>query len=460
MGRRRYRYPTPEKWSRAWEVRRGGKVMPSGLVSFGSNLQGPASDRAAWGPSSPDVGAISGLIISEDWGDIHTAPTTYDWSFIDDHLTLWDDYNPDVFAMIRIYSGGSHAPSWLYANGVNSFSVVSPEDGGVVTGPKWWEDESTSQFQAHIRTFIKALATRYDGNAQVRAVALFGGMNPTFAEPMLIRPNETSGGQTNAQRHYDAGCRRATQESAYQQMIKNFACFHQTYLELICNPVTRMTDSTSPYTTNDEALTEGLVDYHRALHGRWGVVSNESLGWSTDGNYGNGNLYGDMYVKLRAVGMPLGFQVASAATARKLGHLPRAIRAIASLGGCWAEIPTAYRSKDIQTPESGLTTATGTSATSIIRTSGSFGTDAGDGRWNSVRMTSGGQNGSARSISGDPTTTTTTNDTSPVEAFAGAPVAGDTFSVVVEGFEGADGSAGGVAAAKVLRDALRVNAGM
>ncbi|MEU3520545.1 beta-galactosidase [Streptomyces sp. NPDC006654] len=137
-----------------------------GIYAFSG---GNASDLAA----DPDV---AGRSLVYYWAQLEPQQGQYRWDLIDKDMQPWITAGKKV--ILRVSAAGwakwdqtadsAHGtPAWVYAQGVKS---VTEQDGAVL--PQYWNPA----FQTDLAAFLKAFATRYDGNAHVAAVDISIGV--------------------------------------------------------------------------------------------------------------------------------------------------------------------------------------------------------------------------------------------------------------------------------------------
>ncbi len=143
----------------------------------------------------PRVVPIVGSNIIFEWHSLNPAPGVYDWSLVDEWLQSTTQRSLPAGLGITTYSGiccgGNMVPHWVY---VQYPSARLTCDAGWVI-PKTWD----AGYQAAYRTFIQALADRYDGDPRLAwvemGVGTFGETHPTDPEYVACA---RAGGLTSA----------------------------------------------------------------------------------------------------------------------------------------------------------------------------------------------------------------------------------------------------------------------
>jgi hypothetical protein len=110
---------------------------------------------------------ITGVIVRTWWANIQpNAPGEYDWSYIDEGVTLAQKYNKKIAITIV---AGIHSPGWIYTKGAQKFTIQ-----GVGAMPCPWD----SVFQSYWQQFVLAFGARYD-SVQVVSYITAGGPGRT-----------------------------------------------------------------------------------------------------------------------------------------------------------------------------------------------------------------------------------------------------------------------------------------
>lgn len=134
------------------------KPHPKGIIRL-LNVDSARPDRfSAW--TNPN---LSGMRVRPHWSDVQPGPSTYDWSKIDQILSLGAQYNKSIGLSV---AAGIYAPQWIYGAGATCYTL-SDHSG---TMPLPWDNAFANQWQ----TFIRKLGARYDGNPALKYVVISG----------------------------------------------------------------------------------------------------------------------------------------------------------------------------------------------------------------------------------------------------------------------------------------------
>lgn len=174
--------------------------------------------------ADPDV---AGRSLVYYWAQLEPRQGLYRWDLVDKDIKPWAAAGKKV--ILRVSTAGwaswdktadsAHGtPTWVYAQGVKS---VPETDGAVL--PQYWNPA----FEHDLTAFIKAFATRYDGNAHIAAVDISVGI----------------GGETKPDSHKNPNLLKLWQSIGYtdqiwwsytQQAITTYtSAFHRTPLALM-----------------------------------------------------------------------------------------------------------------------------------------------------------------------------------------------------------------------------------
>jgi len=179
-------------------------------------LSRPAIDRklVSFYGSLLDNAAVSGLALQIHWDTLnphspsHANP--YFWNYLDDAFSAvqsWNTSNPSLApkTIQLIVTPGFNSPQWMLneltsCDGLFYDPQVLPSSScGKVTFSNFSEGGDSmelplpwnSTYQAAWRTFLQALAARYNSNTAFVSIAIAG---PTAASAEMIMPNDSNSG--------------------------------------------------------------------------------------------------------------------------------------------------------------------------------------------------------------------------------------------------------------------------
>jgi len=158
--------------------------------------------------------AVSGLALQIHWDTLnpHSPPHTnpYFWNYLDDAFSAvasWNSSNPSAApkTIQLIVTPGFNSPKWMLDELTScdglfySPEVVPPASCGKVTFSNFTEGGDgmelplpwNTTYQAAWKTFLQALATRYNSNPAFVSIAIAG---PTAASAEMIMPNDSNCG--------------------------------------------------------------------------------------------------------------------------------------------------------------------------------------------------------------------------------------------------------------------------
>jgi Beta-galactosidase len=175
--------PTPSPTPTATPVQT--KPWVAGIVGLcpQDTIDNPIGDLSAipaW--TNPNV---DGVRLRECWNVIEPQDGVYNWSTIDQALSLGNQYGKKVGISI---SAGVYTPQWVYDSGATKYDLV---DGSGNVMPLPWE----AAFQNKWLAFINAFGARYDGNPALAYVCPTGFMQVTvmyFVSTTLDETNVTA----------------------------------------------------------------------------------------------------------------------------------------------------------------------------------------------------------------------------------------------------------------------------
>ncbi len=162
--------------------------------------------------------AVSGLALQIHWDTLNpnppTDPNPYFWNYVDDAFTSvaqWNFNKPNATLNPKtiqlIVTPGFNSPQWVRdaLTSCDQLFYGSPVPSGFSCGEVTFinfQEGGDSQvlplpwnttYQAAWKTFLQALAARYDGNSAFVSIAVAG---PTAASAEMILPNGTDQNQT------------------------------------------------------------------------------------------------------------------------------------------------------------------------------------------------------------------------------------------------------------------------
>ena len=109
---------------------------------------------------------VDGIRLRSGWNVVQPQSDTYNWSTIDQALSLASQNGKRVGVSI---AAGTATPQWVYDNGATKYRL---QDGSGNSMPIPWESAYLNQWLAFVRTF----GERYDGNPALAYVIVTGFM--------------------------------------------------------------------------------------------------------------------------------------------------------------------------------------------------------------------------------------------------------------------------------------------
>jgi hypothetical protein len=142
------------------------KPYPAGIIALFQvdRVEDPIGDlskKDAW--MNPQV---DGIRLRTFWNVIQAQDATYNWSTIDQALSLANQYGKKVGVSI---AAGTTTPQWVYDSGAKRYVLA---DGSGDSMPLPWD----AAFQNKWLPFIQAFGARYDGNPALAYVCPTGFM--------------------------------------------------------------------------------------------------------------------------------------------------------------------------------------------------------------------------------------------------------------------------------------------
>ena len=197
-----------------------------------------------------DYQAFKGIVINETWAQLEPSQGNYDWTDLDNSLSAVNNYNLShpsyqLSVKFRIF-GGKTAPEWAKNLGGSPVTLITGKSRLVGTFGRWW----TSSYNEAWSTFLHALASRYDNNSLVRAVAVTSCGSST-GEPFVLSLN----GQ-NAIALENAGWTVQAEESCLKGIFSDYSGFKITPIDLASNPLEVLVNNKA---SSDLAFTEQIM---------------------------------------------------------------------------------------------------------------------------------------------------------------------------------------------------------
>jgi hypothetical protein len=222
---------------------------------------------------------------------------------------------------LRVY-GGVWAPEWAKALGGAPVPVIQPVAGTAGTVGRFW----TADYGRAYADLQAKLAAKYDTVPELREVVVDRCMT-FFAEPFLRDRRDT---RTTASL-VAAGFTVQADHLCLTSQINAHEVWRQTNSDLSFNPYQDITLGRGSK-GDDEAFTESVMSYCRAILGPRCVLENNSLA--------DPPRYPQMYAAMQRLGPPIAFQTA---TENRAGDLSVVLNYAASLGADSVELPVAYK---------------------------------------------------------------------------------------------------------------------
>jgi hypothetical protein len=276
-------------------------------------------------PSAGFAGvAVRGFVVKAFWSDLQPAEggDIAPNNVIDQALAqvaALNAHTPGIGIKVRLY-GGVYAPAWAKALGGAPVQVTNPQSGQSATIGRFW----TSAYGAAYDDLERKLAARYDGVADLREIVI-SRCTTFFAEPFI----RDKGDKQTVANLFDAGYSTAADHVCHQEQIQAHQVWQHTRSDLELNPYQDIERKGAA--SVDEAFTESMMQYCRAVLGPRCVLENNSLAEPLK--------YPQMYGAMRQLGAPIAFQTA---TANKVGNLSGALDFAVAEGANSVELPTSY----------------------------------------------------------------------------------------------------------------------
>jgi uncharacterized repeat protein (TIGR01451 family) len=135
------------------------KPDPAGIVRLLSDRYSRPERLPAW--TNPN---LDGMRVRADWNAVQPTSATYDWSHIDELLSLGAQHGKLIGLSV---AAGIYTPQWVYDSGAVEYAI---QDGTGNSMPIPWDDAFLTKWLA----FVNALGARYDGNPALGYVVMSG----------------------------------------------------------------------------------------------------------------------------------------------------------------------------------------------------------------------------------------------------------------------------------------------
>ncbi len=248
------------------------KPMLLGLVDMGSQLsyaKGVSFPTVNLAELGSDYPAFSGIVVNETWAQLEPSSGTYAWNDLDSSLSAVESFNAEhpsnqLGVKLRIFAGKT-APDWAKQLGGSPITLTSKNTS--FTYGRWW---SASYRQAWSK-FQHALASRYDSNPTVRAVAVTSCATLT-GEPFIVGLDPS-----NIPILESAGWTPQAQQSCIEGVFSDYSGWVKTPIDFPFNPF-RILINNRPQV--DEAVTNQILEMcakSKSTGGPLCVVGNHGL---------------------------------------------------------------------------------------------------------------------------------------------------------------------------------------
>jgi uncharacterized repeat protein (TIGR01451 family) len=281
------------------------KPDPAGIVRLVSDNYSRPERLAAW--RNPN---LDGMRVRADWNAVQPTSSTFDWSHIDELLTLGAQHGKLIGVSV---AAGIFTPQWVYDSGAIEYAI---QDGTGNSMPIPWDDAFLTKWLA----FVDALGARYDGNPALGYVVMSGMgqiVETYMAQTAQDTINLTNLGGASAWR------------GAAKQIIAAYANAFPTTPFFI-------TAAKPFHNAHGLSALQNVVDWGVARYpGRFGIM-NASLNAQSNTLY-----YSNLAVYTYRITQPVGFQMLCAAArdpVRLRGTLDQALMRGVQLGAKFVEV--------------------------------------------------------------------------------------------------------------------------
>lgn len=337
----------------------GLTVLAEPAVAMGlkPQLRGVADRKGI--PPSDYASVVNSFVVQVNWADLQPTPGAdiTDTDPLDDTVGNKIDQaigyararGDGVGIKIRVYAG-INAPEWVKTLPVTSgapgpFQLCDNTGTAPLCGTvgHFWEQN----YRAAYANFQVYLATKYDGQPEIRDVAITG-CSTVYAEPLMRQGSVSS----NRDAYKAAGYNEADNEACERDQITAHQVWTQTRSSLALNVYQRWNDGSTPKFTNDENYTEAMAEFCRQALGDACVLGNNGIG--KDGalypcadiggaDWGTRDPENRMYTKISCAGAPIYFQTAAAQKIQSYGFTLDDVLAWAVVAGAGlVELPSGY----------------------------------------------------------------------------------------------------------------------
>jgi hypothetical protein len=231
---------------------------------------------------------------------------------------------------LRLFEG-IWAPPWAKNIDGPPIAATEPQNGVTGTVGRFW----TAGFRAADQDLQRKLAALYD-NVDVLQDVTISRCTTVYAEPFM---KDAKSAQTVSNLRA-AGYTDSADEQCIKDSVVDHAVWAHTHSSLSFNPYQDIhSDGTF---TNNEAVTDSMMDFCRATLGQRCTLENNSLGFG----FGAATVpHNAMYEHMKALGGPIVFQTAGGiSSAKTLDTLLS--WAAAQEGACAIELPGGYSKLD------------------------------------------------------------------------------------------------------------------
>jgi hypothetical protein len=253
---------------------------------------------------------VKGILVRVSWKDMEGVDDTYNWSLIDNQLTLARSYNKKVSLAV---GGGPNTPAWLYALGVDTIHYNLPFSGSI---PVPWN----SIFLDKWTSFISKLGNRYKNDTTIQLVYITNASTNGFEMQLPFNPVPS---------YTSIGYSEQKVIDSWKRVMDTFnTAFPNHYLTNDFHPV-----------NSSNLIADSLYAYGKnAIGNRYGAN-----GWWFTQN--NTSVYAPQYAILQNAGIDnrfSGIQMAYSGTASPgsfgTGGLPAALQLTSANNICYCEV--------------------------------------------------------------------------------------------------------------------------
>lgn len=281
-------------------------------------------DRQGPPPAAYSGTAVRGFVVKVNWSDLQpteggpiASNNAIDQAIAQARLVAAT--HAGFGLKLRVY-GGVYAPTWAKTLGGAPVQVTNPQSGRSATVGRFWTDAYRNAYD----DLQRKLADKYDTVPEVREVVV-SRCTTFFAEPFIRNKGDA---QTVANL-FDAGFNTAADHQCHQQQLEAHQVWQHTRSDLELNPYQDIEQKGRA--SVDEAFTESMMQYCRAVLGARCVLENNSAS--------DPPKYPRMYTAMHQLGGPTAFQTATGA---KVGDLFTVLNWAVDQGAGSVELPQGY----------------------------------------------------------------------------------------------------------------------